>query len=77
MDIISLIIILGLIGFCFYKERKQEQIIKELLAFKLSKSATEFQATIEEKPKEETPKEEEVLPIEEAPPEKLLEALKK
>lgn len=77
-EIFEAIIILTLIGFLFYKEKQHQEIIKEILASKLSKDVFEFKSAIE-KPKEKEEVEEEIeeVPIEEAPPEKLLEALKK
>jgi hypothetical protein len=78
-EILETAIILALIGFLFYKEKQHQEIIKEILASKLSKDIFEFKNVIEKpKEEEETEKEEEeVVPIEEAPAEKLLEALKK
>jgi hypothetical protein len=77
-EILEIAIILALIGFLFYKEKQHQEIIKEILASKLSKDIFEFKSAIEKPKEEETEKEEEeVVPIEEAPAEKLLEALKK
>lgn len=76
-EIFQTIIILALIGLIFYKEKRQEKIIREILIFKLSKDVVEFKTAIQEPEKERERPEEEVLPIEEAPPEQLLEALNK
>jgi len=76
-EIFEAIIILTLIIFLFYKEKQHQEIIKEILASKLSKDVFEFRSAIEKPKEEKTEKEEETIPIEEAPAEKLLEALKK
>lgn len=75
---LSTIIIL-LLAFQFYKERQFEKIIKEVLAAKIAKDAFEFKSLSSENVSSVTPQktklEPEEIPIEEAPPEKLLEAL--
>lgn len=72
-------IIIFLLSLQFYKERQFEKIVKEILAAKIAKDAFEFKSLSSESVPSGTPKETkleaEEMPIEEAPPEKLLEAL--
>lgn len=77
IEIFLVIIVIFLLGLQFYKERQFEKILKEILAAKIAKDAFEFKSLSSEivPPGKEKKAETEELPIEEAPPEKLLEAL--
>lgn len=78
MDYLFFAIIVGLLGYVFFKEKQNEKIIRDILAFKISKDASDFKNLVmrdkeEEKETVEAPEE---IPLEEAPADKILEKLK-
>lgn len=78
-EIFFIIIIFLLLGFLFYREKQFEKILKEILAAKFAKDAFEFKNLSSESVlssrSNETKLEPQEIPIEEAPVDKLLEAL--
>lgn len=79
IEIFLTTIIIFLLGLQLYKERQFEKIIKEILAAKFAKDAFEFKNLSSESVlssrSNETKLEPQEIPIEEAPVDKLLEAL--
>jgi rubrerythrin len=69
---------IGLIAFLIYRERQHERQVREVLAARLSRDASEFKAAVEESKPAEPDKPEPVeIPLEDAPAEDILGAFKK
>lgn len=79
IEILLFIINISLIGYLIYRERQHEQIVRSILAARLSRDAWEFKNTIEKPQAEEKSKTEEEteIPLEDVPAEEMLRVLNK